>query len=308
MSKVLITGGSGLIGMELSKTLADQGVEVLHLSRKVTGNEVYPTYKWDLDAGTMDAAALKGVSSIIHLAGASVADEKWTEERKQVILESRTSTARLLLETCKKNNIRLKNFISASAIGWYPLIVSKEKMDESSPRGEGFLADVCDEWERMADTFQEVADNVSKISIGMVLAKDSGALAQIERPIRYYVGAGLGSGKQYIPWIHLKDVCNIFAFVHKHNLSGIFNAVGPEHATNQDFMQTLADVMDKPLILPNIPEFVIRMIFGESAEMVLNGVPLSSAKIQKAGFQFDYPTLNSSLFDIYWSNTIKPGV
>ena len=301
MAKVLITGGTGVVGMALSGLLQSSGFEVRHLSRKVNGDESYPTFLWDIAAGTIDSKAFEGVDRIIHLAGAPIADEKWTESRKQEILDSRIKSAELLHSTCKAGNIKLKQFVSASAIGWYPLILSEETHDETSAIGNGFLADVCEKWEEAADQFDEIATNVVKLRIGMVLTQNAGALTQISRPIRFYLGAGLGSGKQYMSWIHLTDVARMFEHVVQNNLNGVYNAVGPEPTTNQEFMQTLADVIDRPILLPNVPEFVIRLLFGPSAEMVLRGVPLSSNKICQTGFEFLYPTLNSSLFDIYWS-------
>lgn len=304
MAKVLITGGTGLVGMALSELLTSSGTEVNHLSRRVTGDEVHPTYLWDLAAGTIDPKAFEGVDRIVHLAGAPIADEKWTAERKQEILDSRIKSASLLQSKCKELNIKLKQFISASAIGWYPLILSEDVHNEASEIGTGFLADVCKEWEEAADRFEGIADKIVKLRIGLVLTKNAGALTQISRPIRFYLGAGLGSGKQYMSWIHLSDVARMFEHTIQQNLSGVHNAVGPEPTNNQEFMQTLADVMDKPILLPNAPEFVIRLLFGPAAEMVLRGVPLSSKKIRDTGFEFLYPTLNSSLFDIYWSKHI----
>jgi uncharacterized protein (TIGR01777 family) len=304
MAKVLITGGTGLVGMALSELLTSSGIEVNHLSRRLTGDEVYPTYLWDLAAGTIDPKAFEGVDRIVHLAGAPISDEKWTAERKQEILDSRIKSASLLQSKCEELNIKLKQFISASAIGWYPLILSEDVHSEASEIGTGFLADVCKEWEEAADRFEGIADKIVKLRIGLVLTKNAGALTQNSRPIRFYLGAGLGSGKQYMSWIHLSDVARIFEHTIQQNLSGVYNAVGPEPTNNQEFMQTLADVMDKPILLPNAPEFVIRLLFGPAAELVLRGVPLSSKKIRDTGFEFLYPTLNSSLFDIYWSKHI----
>ncbi len=303
MTKVLITGGTGLVGMALSKILDKKGIGIHHLSRNTTGQETYPTYTWNIDKGEIDKAAFEGVNKIIHLAGAPIADEKWTDERKQIILDSRVKSADLLLKTCQNEGIGLKQFVSASAIGWYPLAISEELHDETAGPGDGFLADVCKSWEMAADQFNLVSEVVTKLRIGLILTKNAGALSQIVRPINFYLGAGLGSGKQYMSWIHLNDVVRMFEHVLTHDMEGVYNAVGPEPTNNQEFMQTLADVLDKPILLPNIPEFVIRIMFGSAADMVLRGVPLTSAKICATGFEFEYPTLNSSLFDIYWSKT-----
>jgi len=299
MTKVLITGGTGMIGAPLTELLLKEGYEVIHLSRSVTGKESVPTFSWNLDTKQIDARAFEGIESIIHLAGAGIADKPWNPSRKQEIIDSRVDTAKMLLDGCNKNNINLKNFISASAIGYYPLTISDLLFKEDSPSGNGFLAEVCKKWEDAADDFKTVAKNVSKIRIGLVLGKDQGALKQIALPVKYYAAAGLGKGHQSMAWIHVQDVSRVFAHALKNNLNGAFNAVGPEIVSNQDFMQILADVMEKPLLLPNVPEFLIKLVFGEKSDLILKGVKLSSKKIQSTGFDFDYPTLNSALMQIY---------
>lgn len=247
----------------------------------------------------MDEEALKGVDTVIHLAGSGLADQKWTEERKKNIVDSRVKSADLIRETCQRLDIRLNHFISASAIGWYPLEISEESYDEEAPAGEGFVANVCKQWEASADRLEDVAEHVTKVRIGLVLDRTSGVLAQVSVPVKYYFGAGLGTGKQAMPWIHVQDACNAFKHIMDNKLTGIYNAVGPENATNMDFMQTLADVTEKPLFLPNIPEFVIRTMFGPKADLILKGVPISSRKIQETGFMFEFPTLNTALSDLY---------
>ncbi|MEX2595293.1 MAG: TIGR01777 family oxidoreductase [Salibacteraceae bacterium] len=299
MAKVLITGGTGTIGSRLVKLLRNNGYEVSLVSRNPDEKKDENVFAWDPEKRFIDPKALQGVESIIHLAGAGIADKPWSEYRKRVILESRVDSAELLLSECKKQNIRLRNFISASAIGWYPLIISDLIFDENSPNGTGFLAEVCRQWEEAADSFNDVAENVAKIRIGLVLSKGEGALKEISLPVKYYVAAGLGKGTQSMAWIHIHDVCRAFHHILENDLNGVYNAVGPDVINNNDFMQILADVMDRPLMLPNIPEFVIRLLFGEKADLILKGVMLSSKKIQETGFAFDYPTLNSALMHIY---------
>ena len=301
MPKVLITGGSGLIGSKLSTLLRDRGTDVVHVSRNVTGKEEFKTYEWDVKNQTMDSKALDGVESIIHLAGAPIAEEKWTAERKKEILDSRVSSAKLLLDTCQANNIKLEHFISASAIGWYPQVISDTIYDESAEVASGFLGDVCKAWEASADNMQQVSKRVSKVRIGLVLSRYGGALKQIERPIKFYAGAALGTGKQQVPWIHRFDVANIFCYLLDHRLAGVYNAVGPEFCDIKNFMQTVADIIDRPIMLPNMPEFLIRLLFGDSAELVLYGPKISCEKILSEGFQFEFPTMTSALFNIYWS-------
>jgi len=299
MAKVLITGGTGMIGTPLTELLLNEGHEVAHLSRSVTGKERVRTFSWNISTRQIDPRAFDGIDSIIHLAGAGIADKPWNDARKQEIIDSRVETAKMLFDGCYQNKVQLKSFISASAIGYYPLTISDLVYKEDSPSGTGFLAEVCKKWEDAADEFKPIAKNISKIRIGLVLGKDQGALKQIALPVKFYAAAGLGRGTQSMAWIHVQDVSRIFVHALEHNLNGIYNAVGPEIVSNQDFMQILADVMEKPLLLPNVPEFLIRLVFGEKSDLVLKGVKLSSKKIQSTGFDFDYPTLNSALMQIY---------
>lgn len=299
MTKVLITGGNGMIGKQLTKILMSLGYEVVHLSRDRNSDGVVQVYEWNIEQMLIDPKALIGVDSVIHLAGAGIADKPWTDERKKEIIDSRVRGAELILRECKNQGIKLKSFISASAIGWYPLIISNETYTEESQPGEGFLSEVCKLWEASADQFQEVAESVAKIRIGIVLCKDGGALPTMALPVKYFLGAVIGNGKQAMPWIHLRDVCHIFAHVLEHKLSGVYNAVGPENATNQEFMQTLADVLDKPMLLPNVPEFAIKMVFGPKADLITKGVKISSDKIKSTDFHYEYPTLNTALSEIF---------
>ncbi|MEQ9187874.1 MAG: TIGR01777 family oxidoreductase [Cryomorphaceae bacterium] len=299
MTKVLITGGTGMIGTPLTNYLLDAGYDVVHLSRTPAKSDKVPTFQWNIEQGIIDPKSVEGIDAIVHLAGAGIVDKPWTGERKQEIIDSRVKSAELLLTTCKKEGVRLKAFISASAIGWYPLTISDEVYGEEQPAAEGFLGEVCQAWEGVADHFKDITDRVVKLRIGLVLARDQGALKKIALPVRLYTGAGIGSGEQAMSWIHIQDACRMFQHSIDNDLNGVYNAVGPDTITNEEFMQILADVMEKPILLPNIPEFVIRMIYGRKADIILKGVKLSSNKILATGFEFDYPTLNSALMHIY---------
>jgi len=296
MAKILITGGTGLIGQRLTELLNSRGHEVVLLSR--TPNKDKKIYVWDLEKRWIDPEAFDRVDYIMHLAGAGIADKPWTKERKREIIDSRVVSAEVLAEQCAENNIRLKGFISASAIGYYPLKNDLPPQTEDDSPGDTFLSKVCVEWEASVDRFEAVADFVSKVRIGLVLSKNGGALDKLIPPVKYYVGAGLGSGLQAMPWIHIDDVCNIFIHLMENQLAGTYNAVGPEMANNETFMQTLADIMDRPLLFANVPEFVIKLVAGEMSVLVLKAAPVSCAKIEEKDFHFDFPTLNTALSDI----------
>lgn len=292
-NKILITGGSGLVGGKLSKLLANDGHEIIHLSRSVTGKEKFLTYSWDIKNKHIDENAFYGITHIIHLAGAGVADEKWTAARKKAITDSRVDSTKLLYEYVKKLDLKLDAYITASAIGIYPYS-SKEWMDEKSNYANTFLADVVKEWEASADLFEPIT-KVAKVRIGVVLAKEGGALKEISKPIRLFAGAPLGSGDQYTSWIHVEDLINIFKFVIDNELVGAYNAVAPEPVTNAKLTKAIAKAIQRPLILPNVPSFVMKLILGEMSEMILNGIKVSPAKIQTAGYNFAFTDVDHAV-------------
>lgn len=291
--KILITGGSGLVGSKLSKLMVGSGYEVVHLSRRVTGNEEFLTFKWDISGGTIDESAFEGVTHMVHLAGAGVADEKWTQHRKKVILDSRVDSTKLLFQYVKKLDVKLESYISASAIGIYNYSES-QCADEESDHSNTFLAEVVKKWEESADPFQDLT-RVAKVRIGVVLSKEGGALKEIAKPISLYAGAPLGTGSQYTSWIHIQDLVGIFKYVIENNLQGTYNAVAPNPVTNSELTKAIAKSLNKPLILPNVPSFVMKLILGEMSDMILNGIKVSSQKIQTAGFEFAFTEVGDAV-------------
>lgn len=295
---ILITGATGLVGSQLTELLLLKGYHVSHLGRtKRTGN--VPSYVWNVDNGTIDKDAFQGVDTIIHLAGAGVADKRWTAARKKEILDSRINSTRLLFETLKKETHPVKSFISASAIGLYGFTTGEEVFTEDSKPGTDFLAQVTQQWEEEVDTISSLGIRVVKMRIGIVLSDKGGALPAMAKPIRFGVGASLGSGKQYLSWIHLDDLCAMFLkAVENETMKGAFNVVGPEWVTNQEMTKSIARVLNKPLWLPSIPTFVMKIIIGEMAVIVTNGSKVSSGKIQETGFKFQFTELTAALKDL----------
>jgi len=297
MAKILITGGTGLVGRHLSSRLHAQGHQVVHLSRSENSQSTYPTYRWDIATGYIDEKAMSGVDYIVHLAGAGVADKRWTDERKQVILDSRTESIRLLYKNVRDQSVQLKAFISASAIGYYGADTGSNLLDEESAAGSDFLAEVVKQWESEADRFKEICP-VCKVRIGVVLDADGGAMKEILKPINYYVGAPLGSGKQLMSWIHIDDLVSMFEYVIENQLTGTYNATAPNPVTNEALTKELAGVTGKPLWLPNVPAFVMKVILGEMAQIVLGGSKVSSEKIRKAGFTFKFTQIEDAVKDL----------
>lgn len=297
MTKILITGGSGLVGSHLSQLLADAGYEVRHLSRSVSGKEVFPTYKWDIKAGLIDPDAFDGVSHIIHLAGAGVADEKWSPQRKKVIIDSRVESTRLLKQKVEELKVKPEMFISASAIGIYGADTGDQLLDEEAGHGTDFLAAVTEKWEAAADLFQDLT-KVAKVRIGVVLSEKGGAMVEVLKPVKAYVGAPLGRGTQYMSWIHIDDLCHIFKHVLEHQLTGIYNATAPNPVTNEALTKELAKATGRPMFLPNVPAFVMKLMLGEMAQIVLGGNRVSSKKIQNKGYQFKFTDVESAVINL----------
>ena len=298
LSTVLITGGTGFIGGHLTKLLQSKGFNVTHLSRTVSGREKIKTYLWTPDQNFIEEGALEQADYIIHLAGAGIADKRWTKERKKLIIESRVKTAEILLNKISKINGNIKAFVSASAVGYYGTATSEKIFTEEDPPGEDFTAQVCIKWEQAADQFSMLGIRTVKLRTAIVLGPDGGALSKLVMPVKYFLGAPLGSGKQYFPWIHINDLCNIYLkAILDETMQGAYNAVAPQHITNGDLIKAIAKILGKPLILPNLPSFVLKLALGEMGDAVLNGSRISSEKIVKTGFTFQYPSITSALQD-----------
>lgn len=292
--KILITGPSGLIGTRLTELLLQKGYQVWHLSR--TKKKGIPSFTWDVEKGIMDTKALEGVDAIVHLAGAGVADKRWTESRKKEILESRTKSSVLLYKTLAGANHSVKSVISASAIGYYGFGFGEEVFKEDSRSGNDYLAQVTKQWEESVDTISSLNLRVVKLRIGIVLSNKGGALVEMARPIRWGIGAALGNGKQYLSWIHLDDVCAMFIkAVEDETMQGAYNAVSGDWVTNKALTQRIAKVLKKPLLLPNVPAFVMKILIGEMAVIVINGSKISADKIKETGFAFRYSNLEKAL-------------
>ncbi len=298
MARVLITGGSGLIGRHLTPLLLRQGHEVAHLTR----NPHYrpgdiKSFRWDVGQQAIDPAAIPWAEHIIHLAGESVG-QRWTKGVKNRILHSRIASTELLRNQLAATRHHLQSFISASALGFYGDNTGNTLLTEASPRGEGFLADVVYAWEAAVDRTAPHADRVVKIRIGVVLAKEGGALPKMLAPVTWGVGAALGSGRQWLSWLHVEDLCRIFLLALTQPLQGVYNGVGPNPVTNKDFTQKLAKQVKRPLFLPPVPSFALRLLLGEMAVLALGGNRAQPAALIEEGFTFTYAGLEPALANL----------
>ncbi|MFV9484309.1 TIGR01777 family oxidoreductase [Christiangramia sp. ASW11-125] len=298
--KVLITGATGMIGSRLSDLCRESGMIVHYLTTsksKIEKREDYKGFYWNPKSEEIEKECLDGVSTIIHLAGASIA-KKWTSEYKETIIKSRTETAALLYDTLKNNEHQVENFISASAIGKYPDSLEKLYFEDDEVLADNFVGTVVKKWEAAADRFSNLGIDVAKIRVGLVLSEKGGMLEKVRKPIEMNVGAPLGSGKQWQSWIHLDDLAGIFLHAIERELTGVYNAVAPNPVTNKEMTKQLADQLNKPLWLPNVPKFVLKTMLGEMSQIVLSSQLVSCKKIEEHGYKFKYSNLSKALEDL----------
>lgn len=300
MRKVLITGATGLIGQCVVAACHDKDIAVHFLTTDASKLQNIPNaqgFLWDAKTADIDINCFDGVSVIINLAGSPIA-RRWTKEVKNDIINSRIKSLRLLYETITTHHIKIDHLITASGIGYYPPSYTHYYEESNTNDDQSFIVDVVRQWEKEADAFKNLNIPVSKIRIGLVLAKDGGALPQLIKPIKGYAGAFLGTGKQWQSWIHIEDVCNIFMFAMEHQLDGIYNAVSPNPVTHKVLIQQIAKYMKRPIFLPNIPENLLRLILGEMHILITKGERVSSRKIENLGFSFNFYQLEAALQDL----------
>ena len=299
-SKVLITGGSGLVGTKLSSKLTEQGYEVIHLSRFKSTSSKYKTFTWDIASGIIEDGAFENIHSIVHLAGAGVADKRWTKDRKQELTSSRVDSANLIFKTLKSSGQKIDSFISASAIGIYGFDTGGIVQTEDRIQlGDDFLATLTKKWESAADQFSEIDARVVKLRIGLVLSNDGGLLAKLKPIANMGLSSAFGSGSQFMSWIHGDDLVNMIIYsIEKEIIAGPYNAVAPNPVNNKEFLKELSNALKKPYFLPNTPKFVLKLVMGELASAITGGNNVSSQKIQDAGFEFEYEKLDESLTDL----------
>jgi uncharacterized protein (TIGR01777 family) len=295
---ILLTGGTGLIGGHLTQRLLDKGYSVSHLSRSPGTNARVQTYLWDVQKGGIDEKCIDGVDTIIHLAGAGIADSRWTDQRKKELVDSRVISIGLLYKLLQKKPHQVRAVISASGVGYYS-DRGDELLTEDSPPSTDFLANCCVEWEAAVDKGTAIGLRIVKFRTGVVLDK-KGALAAMDKPIKFFAGAPIGSGKQWVPWIHWHDVVEMYLLaIENPALAGVYNMVAPNPVTNKQLTVTIARMLHKPLWLPNVPAWVLKLALGEMSTIVLGSTNVSAQKIQDAGFRFKFPELGGALTEVY---------
>ena len=296
---VLLTGGSGFIGSYLTKVLIDNGFSVSVLSRSDRKNtDLITFYKWDLEHNYIDEEAVLKADYIVHLAGEGIVEKSWTTKRKKALLESRIQPIDLIYAVLKKNNKLLDAFISASAVGIYGAVTNEEICTEESPAENDFLGITCQKWEAASDKITSLGIRTVKIRTGIVLGKKDGFLKKLSPGFKAGFGTILGTGKQYLPWIHVEDLCNIYLkAIQDEQINGVYNATILDNTSNETLSKTLANLYGYTIWLPKIPAFVLRLFLGEMSQVVLNGQRVSSEKIKQRGFKFRFKNLEAALSD-----------
>lgn len=296
--KVLITGGSGSIGLLLCNFLIEQGFDVSVLSRRRSKKAKFKTYLWNYREDFIEEEALN-CDYIIHLAGAGIADKRWSDKRKKELIESRIGTSKLLYDKLRLHKNHVKAVISASGAGYYGQISTDKTFQETDPPGSDFIGNICKEWEAAVNKIQTLNIRVVNMRIGMVLMKNAGALEKMTPAFQAGLGTVLASGKQFMPWVHIKDLLSIFflALTNK-EMHGPYNCCSPEATDNRAFSKTLAKSLHKKIWLPNTPAWLLKLILGQRAVLLTQGSKLSVQKLLRTGYVFNYPRLEDALNQI----------
>ncbi|WP_115462536.1 TIGR01777 family oxidoreductase [Winogradskyella aurantiaca] len=297
---VLITGATGLVGKEIVKLCHEKDMTVHYLSSsksKISTTKNYKGFYWNIESQEIDAACFKDVSVVIHLAGASIS-KRWTKAYKKEVLNSRIESTRLLKNTIEANQFPIDHVISASAIGIYPTSQTHFYEETYNEVSDSFLGEVVEQWEAAVDELKTDGRLVSKIRIGLVLSEKGGALPEIVKPVKMGFGAAFGTGEQWQSWIHLKDLAAIFMFVLEQELDGVVNGVAPNPVSNTELTKATAEILKRPLFLPNIPKAVMHILLGEMAMLLFESQRVSSQKLEGEGFQFEFPNIRPTLSDL----------
>jgi uncharacterized protein (TIGR01777 family) len=305
MATILITGGTGLIGTALSKFLTARQHQVIILSRHPRSAASNVSYAgWNPAKGTIDAEAIQWADYIINLAGAGVADKRWSKKRKEEIVNSRVQSGALLAKALQETPNRVKAVISISGIGWYgddkKRKAGKPFFTEEDPADGEYLGQTCVQWEEAIQPVTALNKRLVIFRCGLALSAEGGAFTEFKKPVRWGLATIFGSGRQIYSWIHIEDLCRMFLYaIENERMQGIYNATGPQPCTNKNFILTLARKMKGRFFIPvYVPSFVLKIMLGELSVEILKSTSVSCEKISKTGFQFLYPSLEVAIDDL----------
>lgn len=302
MKTVLITGGTGLIGSVLIKALTRKGYDVIVLTRHKQQHrsaERVHYADWAVEEQHIDREAIAKADHIIHLAGANVADKRWTAERKKEIVDSRVQSGALLVKALKELPNKVQTVVSASAIGWYgpdATIPNPDPFVETDPPASDFLGRTCQQWEATLQPITQLDKRLVILRTGIVLSKEGGAYPEFRKPLNFGVAAILGNGKQVVSWIHMDDLVRMYVeAIENKTMQGVFNAVAPHPVNNKTLVLQIAKQRKRFYIPANVPSFVLKIMLGEMSIEVLKSATVSSGRIEAAGFQFLFPTIETAI-------------
>lgn len=298
MKKILIAGGTGFVGKHLISFLAEKGYSINVLTRKQGSNSSgnIQFFQWDIEKEYIDKKAFENVDTIINLTGANIGEKRWTEKRKSEIINSRIKSIDLLYRYVSEDNFNINTFVSSSAVGFYGAVTTNEIFKETSKSGNDFLASVCQIWENTAMKFNDLGIRTVILRNGVIIGKNGGIYQKLSPSAKLGINVSLGSGKQYLPWIDIRDLVRLYEFILSNSkISGIYNTVSSEQITMNDFSKTLLKSFDKKSIFPNAPAFIIRLLFGKMSAMLLEGSRVSNEKLKGIGFSFEFDTIEKPL-------------
>ena len=308
MATIMITGGTGTIGKTLTSLLLQKGYEVIILTRgntnqNKTGDGKLSYASWDVKKQTIDIAAVKKADYIIHLAGAGVADKRWSDKRKKEIVESRTQSSALLVKALRENSNNIKAVVCSSAIGWYgpdAVVPNPKPFTETDPNYNDFLGETCKQWEGSIDPVAQLGKRLVKIRTGIVLSNEGGALKEFTKPIKFGIAAILANGKQMVSWIHADDLCRIYLqAIEDENMEGVYNGVAPKPVTNKVLTLVLAKAIKNKFFIPvHVPAAVLKIVLGEMSIEVLKSATVSADKLRAAKFNFIYPSIEAAVNEL----------
>jgi len=294
--KIAVTGATGLIGAALCERLRQEGNDVLVITRRENSSSPFTVVHWNPERGELDTRSLEGVDAVVHLAGETIA-ERWTREKKERIRTSRVAGTRFLVDGLKRLSKRPSVLIGSSAVGFYGNR-GDEELDEGSPPGTGFLPEICQAWEAEVARASELGMRAVRLRTGIVLSTKGGALAKMLLPFKLGLGGPVGSGSQWMSWIHIDDVVGGYHFaLHHSDLSGAANLTAPQPVRNADFTRALGRALGRPAFLP-APGFALKLIFGEMAQdLLLDGQKVLPRRLESAGYKFHHTGIDDALAD-----------
>jgi len=298
--KILITGATGLIGKKLTSDLLSKGYSVNYLTTRnsqIKSSDKINGYYWNPEKEIIDLECFKDVDTIINLAGSNIA-KRWSRSNKLKILKSRTQSLNLLKDSILKNNLNIKKIISASAIGIYPSSFDRVYTENTNLISSSFLGKVVREWELAVNSFNDLKIEIAIVRIGLVLSKDAGILSKSLFPIKFGVGSFFGSGMQWQSWIHIQDISNIFCHILKNDLVGIFNGTSPNPITNKEFTIKLSKFLNRPLIFPNLPKWLMSLILGEMHIIIFESQNITCDRLNKTKFKFKFDDFDHAIADL----------